>query len=218
MFSELYSRVGVPGFVLIALLFVSIYLFLKNSVFLWYINRDLSTFIESLEDGNTNVLKKENTSGNPLVAIILAVANTHANHSVDIKNEVAYLFHKQFNRVSSSITILRLISVIAPLLGLMGTMIGMVKMFRSLGIDMSDPTLLASGIWVALLTTILGLTVAIPTLAFYYFLQMRLKHFRIIAIEYSYRTLAIINPNYSYVGLLEKLTGSLHVKKDNNEK
>lgn len=218
MFSELYSRIGVPGFVLISLLFISIYLFLKNTLFLWYINRDLSVFIESLEDGNTDVLKKENTSENPLIAIILAVANTHANHSIDIKNEVAYLFHKQFNRVSSSITILRLISVIAPLLGLMGTMIGMVKMFRSLGIDMSDPTLLASGIWVALLTTILGLTVAIPTLAFYYFLQMRLKHYRIIAIEYSYRTLAIINPSYSYVGLLEKITGNFPLKSDNDEK
>jgi len=217
MFLEVYNRIGIPGFVLLALLIVSIYLFIKNSMFLWYINRDLSSFIEALESGTKDVLKNKNTSDNPLVAIILAVANTHANHSIDIKNEVAYLFHKQFNRVSSSITILRLISVIAPLLGLMGTMIGMVKMFRSLGIDMSDPTLLASGIWVALLTTILGLTVAIPTLAFYYFLQMRLKHFRIVAIEYRYRTLTLINPDYSYVGILEKITGNLPAKVSKNE-
>ncbi|MCK5132591.1 MAG: MotA/TolQ/ExbB proton channel family protein [Candidatus Sabulitectum sp.] len=218
MLLELYSKIGVVGFVLIVLLVISFYLFLKNSFFLWHINRNLTAIFHSLEEGKMSILEDERDSKNPLVAIIVDMVNHHANHSIDIKNEVAYLFHKQFSRVNGGITVLRLISVIAPLLGLMGTMLGMVKMFRSLGVNMADPTLLASGIWVALLTTILGLTVAIPTLAFYYFLQLRMKHFRILAIEYSYRVLGMINPKYSYTGMMQNITNSCAVMEECNGK
>ena len=57
------------------------------------------------------------------------------------------------------------VTQIAPLLGLFGTVIGMIEAFRSLqGAGSSvDPSLLAGGIWVALLTTAVGLAVAIPT-------------------------------------------------------
>lgn len=57
------------------------------------------------------------------------------------------------------------VAQIAPLLGLFGTVIGMIEAFRSLqGAGSSvDPSLLAGGIWVALLTTAVGLAVAIPT-------------------------------------------------------
>ena len=57
------------------------------------------------------------------------------------------------------------IGQIAPLLGLFGTVLGMIVAFRSLQDAGSsvDPSLLAGGIWVALLTTAVGLAVAIPT-------------------------------------------------------
>lgn len=57
------------------------------------------------------------------------------------------------------------VAQIAPLLGLFGTVLGMIEAFRSLQEAGStvDPSLLAGGIWVALLTTAVGLAVAIPT-------------------------------------------------------
>ncbi len=198
MLYDLYSKVGVAGIVLIGIGTISTFLFLKNTIFLWYIKRDFNTFFDMLESDEKSILKDAQNMRNPLIAIIVEIARHHVNHSSDIRSEVAYLFHRQFNKVSTSITVLRLISVIAPLLGLMGTMIGMVNMFRSLGVETADSTLLASGIWVALLTTILGLTVAIPTLAFYYFLQLRMKDFRVAAIEFSYRVLGLINPKCPY--------------------
>ena len=54
---------------------------------------------------------------------------------------------------------------VAPLLGLFGTVLGMIEAFRALqeaGAQV-DPSLLAGGIWVALLTTAAGLAVAMPT-------------------------------------------------------
>jgi biopolymer transport protein ExbB len=91
------------------------------------------------------------------------------------------------------LTYLRLISVIAPLLGLLGTMLGMVKVFQNVATRTAvDSTVLASGIWEALLTTIFGLSVAIPTLVFYYHLSLKLKGFRIEAVEHSYRAVEVL--------------------------
>ena len=57
------------------------------------------------------------------------------------------------------------IAQIAPLLGLFGTVLGMIDAFQALQAagDAVDPTVLAGGIWVALLTTAVGLAVAMPT-------------------------------------------------------
>lgn len=49
--------------------------------------------------------------------------------------------------------------------------------------------MLATGIWEALITTIMGLCVSIPSLMVYYFLILRFKGFHIVAVEHSYRAL-----------------------------
>lgn len=62
---------------------------------------------------------------------------------------------------------LELIVITAPLLGLLGTVLGMIEAFRSLETagGRVDPYILSGGIWVALLTTAAGLLVAIPAAA-----------------------------------------------------
>lgn len=72
------------------------------------------------------------------------------------------------------------IAAIAPLLGLLGTVTGMIKVFRDVaGADNPDIALLARGIWEALLTTGFGLTVAIPAYVAYRFIESRIdKHAR----------------------------------------
>ena len=75
------------------------------------------------------------------------------------------------------------IAQIAPLLGLFGTVLGMIEAFRSLqGAGTSvDPSLLAGGIWVALLTTAVGLAVAIPTSIVLAWFESRTARERIFA-------------------------------------
>ena len=66
-----------------------------------------------------------------------------------------------------------------PLLGLLGTVLGMVDVFSNLSAQtMPDPSMLAGGIWEALLTTVMGLTLAIPALIVHYFLLMNLRAMR----------------------------------------
>jgi biopolymer transport protein ExbB len=70
---------------------------------------------------------------------------------------------------------LSVIGSLAPMIGLLGTVLGLVQAFKqieSLG-GQVQPGDLAAGIWMALLTTVFGLTVALPTLAVYHFLEHR---------------------------------------------
>jgi biopolymer transport protein ExbB len=66
--------------------------------------------------------------------------------------------------LSTGTRVLELTVVIAPLLGLLGTVLGMIEAFRALeeAGARADPSLLAGGIWEALLTTAAGMAVAIP--------------------------------------------------------
>jgi biopolymer transport protein ExbB len=68
-------------------------------------------------------------------------------------------------RLEGGFRLLDAISQTAPLLGLFGTVLGMIEAFQAMqGAGTAvDPSVLAGGIWVALLTTAVGLAVAIPT-------------------------------------------------------
>ena len=80
----------------------------------------------------------------------------------------------------------------SPLLGLLGTVFGMVGVFQTISQNAApDAVMLAAGIWEALITTIMGLCVAIPMLTFYYFLLLKFKSFHIEAVEHSYRALEL---------------------------
>ncbi len=71
----------------------------------------------------------------------------------------------RFARLEGGFRLLDSVAQLAPLLGLFGTVLGMIDAFQSLqeaGAQV-DPSLLAGGIWVALLTTAAGLAVAMPT-------------------------------------------------------
>ena len=70
-----------------------------------------------------------------------------------------------FARLESGFRLLDSVAQLAPLVGLFGTVLGMIEAFQSLQAAGSqvDPSLLAGGIWVALLTTAAGLAVAMPT-------------------------------------------------------
>lgn len=75
------------------------------------------------------------------------------------------------------------IAQLAPLLGLFGTVLGMIEAFQSLQEAGSsvDPSLLAGGIWVALITTAVGLAVAMPTSMILAWLESRTARERVFA-------------------------------------
>lgn len=83
------------------------------------------------------------------------------------REETARIAKKHLAQAGNGLGALELIATIAPLLGLLGTVLGMIAAFQALqqAGSKADPALLAGGIWEALLTTAAGMTVAIPASA-----------------------------------------------------
>lgn len=83
----------------------------------------------------------------------------------DLKSRLTAMAENRLARIERGFRLLDSIAQIAPLLGLFGTVLGMIDAFRALQAagDAVDPSVLAGGIWVALLTTAAGLAVAMPT-------------------------------------------------------
>lgn len=89
----------------------------------------------------------------------------------------------QLQRLESQLPLLSFIAQIAPLLGLLGTVLGMVELFVGLqgaGLASVDVGQLSSGIWKALLTTAAGLCVAVPALAAHAWLTSKSERFRLL--------------------------------------
>lgn len=90
---------------------------------------------------------------------------------------------RELARLSSGLRPLMVVATIAPLLGLLGTVWGMIEAFGNIASEdgLGSPELLAGGISQALVTTAAGLAVAIPTQAFYYYFRARIDRFARLA-------------------------------------
>ncbi len=112
----------------------------------------------------------ENTSGS--IAHILSIGIHIRNRSIEEKEKIMVRAgSREICHLEKNLRGLAIIGNIAPLLGLLGTVIGMIRAFMKIhefgGIV--DATVLAGGIWEALITTAAGLSVAIPTVVFYHY-------------------------------------------------
>jgi len=97
----------------------------------------------------------------------------------ELREELARRATKFMQPYAAYLRPLELIYYLAPVLGLLGTVLGMIEAFRGLeasaGLD-KDSTALAGGIWEALLTTAVGLSIAIPFTAVHAWLETRLDN------------------------------------------
>lgn len=91
------------------------------------------------------------------------------------------------------LTSLGTIAAVAPLMGLLGTVVGMVEIFGSQSPSGSNPAMLAHGISVALYNTAYGLIVAIPSLIFYRFFRGRVDAFLVEMEQETLRLMEIIH-------------------------
>jgi biopolymer transport protein ExbB len=97
----------------------------------------------------------------------------HLEHAQAIETMHA-VGRTQIGRLERGLTLLEIIAGISPLLGLLGTVIGMVRVFDAITAQgLGNPQVLSGGISQALVTTVAGLIVAIPALAFHSLLSKR---------------------------------------------
>ncbi len=134
---------------------------LTRKVWAWVSKNQLDPeHIKSLQDGS------------PL-GEILAAGLTNRNNDRDIiKESIEDAGRQVVHDLERYLNSLGTIAAVSPLLGLLGTVIGMVKVFAAITAHgVGDPTVLAGGISEALITTAAGLSVAIPSLIGYRYLR-----------------------------------------------
>lgn len=186
---RIYDYIGASGVALVAVAALAVYLCAKYAVYLGWIGRIFHRHIAALGHGSARFdAEAEARSGNPLVRILAEAVRADCRGPDDLRAELAFQFHKNFRKVNRALTILRLISVISTLLGLLGTVLGISKVFRVIaGQAVANPAVLANGIWEALTTTIMGLAITIPVLCLYYFFRMQIHGFQVELMEYAGR-------------------------------
>lgn len=102
---------------------------------------------------------------NPLGRVLAVYDNNRSADVETLEFKLDEAIMREIPAFERSITIIRVISLAAPLFGLLGTAIGMIQTFQAMTLFGSgDSKILAAGVAQALVTTVLGLVVAIPTL------------------------------------------------------
>lgn len=116
--------------------------------------------------------------GSPLGRILAAgLVNRHREREV-MKESIEEVGRHVAHELERFLNTLGTIASISPLLGLLGTVIGMIKVFAVItSHGVGDPSILAEGISEALVTTAAGLSVAIPTLMFYRYFRGRVNEY-----------------------------------------
>lgn len=113
---------------------------------------------------------------NPLGRVLI-VGEKHANDDIEtLEVKLGEAIIKERPEIQKGIPIIKIIAMVAPLMGLLGTVTGMIVVFQAITIyGAGDPKAMAGGISSALVTTVLGLVVAIPMLLCQTLLQSRAK-------------------------------------------
>jgi biopolymer transport protein ExbB len=116
-------------------------------------------------------------SDNPLGRVLKVAEENRGidNETLELKLEEAVL--KERPKIESGLNMIKIVSMVAPLMGLLGTVTGMIQTFQAItDFGAGDPKLMAGGISAALVTTVCGLIVAIPTVFMHTILSGKAKH------------------------------------------
>ncbi len=121
--------------------------------------------------------RSDQPSNNNPLGRVLRVYEDNKDVDVDtLELKLGEAILNETPKLTRNITLIQVIAAVAPLLGLLGTVMGMIITFQAITLfGTGDPKIMAGGISTALMTTVLGLCVAIPTLLLHSIVNTRSK-------------------------------------------
>ncbi len=156
----------------------------------WYLNKikiDTRQFLDGILDKIKRHEIKEalsvcDNTKSPIANILKSGILKYDRSRPQIKEAIEDAALYEVPKLEKNLSVLATLAHISPLLGLLGTVTGMVRCFQTIQAKATSfhpvsPGDLAGGIWEALLTTVLGLAVAIPTFVAYNYLVNRVNNF-----------------------------------------
>jgi len=185
---EFFQQGGVVMYILLGASLLSLTIIFERS---WSLRRsvviplaDVQQIEKAVRDGDVKqamqICKNNNTAMSRILWVALANRGVHRGVMKEILEETG---RQEVAHLDRFIGILGLIAAIAPLLGLLGTVVGMIEVFQQISIvGVGKADVLAGGISKALNTTAFGLTVAIPSMVAYRYYESRVDRF-VIEIE-----------------------------------
>ncbi|MEM7016440.1 MAG: MotA/TolQ/ExbB proton channel family protein [Pseudomonadota bacterium] len=168
---------GLPGYVIIGVGIFGLFLGLWRLIVLWIVGMRVNSQTRNLDNPS---------KGNPLGRVLAVYQENKSveNEALELKLNEAIL--KEQPKLEFGIPFIKFIAAVAPLMGLLGTVTGMILTFQAITLfGTGDPKMMAGGISQALITTVLGLVVAIPTLLMHTIVNSRSKRVQHILEEQS---------------------------------
>jgi len=128
----------------------------------------LSAWRRGQHDQAWRLLKAERFSSEVVALAMRELTRGDADQAT-LREELERVALTRLRRLRAQLPALEVIGTLTPLLGLLGTVLGMIASFQAMEMAGSqvDPSVLSGGIWQALLTTAMGLAIAIPVMAAY---------------------------------------------------
>jgi biopolymer transport protein ExbB len=124
--------------------------------------------------GSLEALRSISKYRNPISRIISEALKIGYRNKTEVEDAMERVFIVEMGRMTKGLGTIRMIIEIAPLLGLIGTVLGIWYIFKALGMG-ANPTIMAEGIYVALVNTIAGLAVAIMLLPLHSYITGRIE-------------------------------------------
>jgi len=129
----------------------------------------------------------------PMTRVLLAGIVNYEKSESELKEILEEAGRQEVPQIRSYLATLGTIASVAPLLGLFGTVLGMISVFATLSESTTvNPAQLAGGISEALITTACGMLIAMPTLAYYNFFIARVQNLIIEMEKISLRMVAVL--------------------------
>ena len=153
--TERIQQGGEVGYVIIGLGILGVLLALERLISLSIAGSKVRSQLKNAESPRKD---------NPLGRVLMVYEDNKNVDTETLELKLGEAILKEQAPLQRGILFIKVISVVAPLLGLLGTVVGMIQTFQAITLyGTGDPTIMAAGISVALMTTVLGLVVAIPT-------------------------------------------------------
>jgi biopolymer transport protein ExbB len=178
---DLFLKGGLLMYPLLACSLISLAVIVEKAVRLWGARADRLQADALLQAAGAGDLTRAEALSRqrpgPVGRLLAEALASRALPRADLENHLSRLGSMELKTLGQRLHLLELVGKVAPMLGLTGTVTGLARAFRTVAQlrQVSDPGLLASGIWEALITTIAGLFIGIPTLIAYHLFDNRLK-------------------------------------------
>ena len=175
---------GSVGYVIIIILILGLVMGAMRFKFLNEESKSINKELETNNFSDDSILGKLNS----------IYSKYSGNNPEDLESQLEDILAKATPPLEKNLSVIKLLAAVAPLLGLLGTVIGMIETFQAITLfGTGDPKLMAGGISQALVTTMLGLIAAVPLLFVHNILDSRSRAISQIYEEQAIGLLALVS-------------------------